>query len=64
MPKFKVEVDREKCIGCGACEAVCPENFSLKDGKSYPKKAVVTELGCNLKAAAGCPVNAIKITKA
>ena len=23
---FKVTIDKEKCIGCGACVAVCPEN--------------------------------------
>ncbi len=30
-----VEIDRDKCIGCGACIAVCPsETLSLKDGKA------------------------------
>jgi len=32
---MKVTIDRENCIGCGACEAVCPEVFQLADdGKS------------------------------
>jgi len=32
---MKVTIDRENCIGCGACEAVCPEVFKLADeGKS------------------------------
>ena len=31
----KVRIDREGCIGCGVCQALCPEVFKLvKDGKS------------------------------
>ena len=31
-------VDKEKCIGCGACVALCPEIFDIgEDGKSYVK---------------------------
>jgi ferredoxin len=33
--KMKVDIDREGCIGCGVCEALCPEVFHLvEDGKS------------------------------
>lgn len=31
MPKLKVAIDRENCIGCGSCEALCPEVFRLLD---------------------------------
>jgi ferredoxin len=32
---MKVSIDREGCIGCGVCEATCPEVFKLiEDGKS------------------------------
>jgi len=34
---MKVSIDREGCISCGNCEAVCPEIFKLlveSDGKS------------------------------
>ena len=55
---YKISVDKEKCIGCGACAAVC-DNFELKEGKAYAKKAEVEELGCNKDAADGCPVEAI-----
>ncbi len=31
---MKFKVDQELCIGCGACEGVCPEVFELDDDKS------------------------------
>jgi len=59
---IKIEVDKEKCIGCGACAAAC-DNFELEEGKAKAKKAEVEELGCNQEAADACPVEAIKIIK-
>lgn len=57
------KVDKEKCIGCGACVAVCPEVFELRNGKSFVKNPK----GCNkcdCKAAAdACPVRAITLTE-
>jgi ferredoxin len=50
-----VSVDKEKCIGCGACSATCPEGFEMKDGKASVKK----EAPCSKDAQAGCPVGAI-----
>ena len=65
MAKFKIEIDREKCIGCGSCVAICPDNWELaNDGKSKPKKIELSEIGCNEKAAQSCPVQCIKIEKA
>ena len=31
-----ITVDKEKCIGCGACTSVS-DNFELKDGKAIVK---------------------------
>ena len=28
---MKVVVNRDNCIGCGACEALCPEIFQIDD---------------------------------
>jgi len=70
---MKVTVDRENCIGCGACEAICPEVFKLADdGKSsivekYQKgssdKGEVEEefASCVESAKDSCPVEAISI---
>lgn len=32
----KIKLEREKCIGCGSCAAVCPKYFEMADdGKSH-----------------------------
>lgn len=59
MTKYKIEVTDE-CIGCGACVAQC-DNFEMDDSKAKPKKAEVSEIGCNQDAADACPVSAINI---
>jgi len=63
MAKFKVEVIKEDCIGCGACAAACPDNFEMEGDKAVVKKAMIDEIGCSQDAADGCPVSCIKITK-
>lgn len=60
--KFKVSVDKDKCIGCGSCVALCDGNFEMKDGKAEAKKAI-SDLPCNQDAADTCPTQAIKIIK-
>jgi ferredoxin len=53
-----VKVDKSKCIGCGACAAICPDLFEMgSDGKSRVKNP---KGKCDIKAAASsCPVDAI-----
>jgi len=58
----KITVDQEKCIGCGACSATCPDSFELKDGKAHAKKSSVEEISCEKDAEAGCPVGAISVS--
>ena len=62
MAKFRIIHERDKCISCGACAAVCPDNWEMAaDGKSDPKKTEVDEIGCNKEAEMICPVKCIHI---
>ena len=63
MSKFKITIDKEACIGCGACAATCPDNFEMDGDKARAKKAEVSKVGCNKDAADSCPVSCIKITE-
>lgn len=61
---MKVKVVEDRCIGCGQCEASCPEVFQIND-EGFAE--VITdeykeELVNNIKSAAsGCPTDAIEI---
>jgi len=71
MPKVIHEV--EKCIGCGACAAICPGFWKMgNDGKSHIKGGrkrdkveilEIEDLGCNEDAANACPVSCISIER-
>lgn len=79
MGKVIVLHERWKCIGCGACAAVNPENWEMMDdGKSdlhggnvikeetaegELQKLELDEVGQNQEAADSCPVNCIHIKK-
>ena len=57
---MKLRVDEDICIGCGACQAICPKVFDV-DGVA---KVVVDEISEEVKddaidAMEGCPVAAI-----
>ena len=56
---YKIELDKEKCLGCGACTQC--NNWELKDGKASPKKTELDDIGCNREAEEICPVKAIRI---
>lgn len=58
-----VKVDKEKCIGCGVCVAICPDVFDLgEDGKSRVKKEANLEKNkeCIKEAKESCPGGAIE----
>ena len=66
----KIKLEREKCIGCGSCQALCSKCFELQeDGKSHivgaEKKDVeeleVEKADCAVQAAEACPVQCIRI---
>jgi len=57
---MKIKVNKEKCIGCGACVAVCSKVFELKDNKAIAR-VKETEESCAKEAADSCPVQAINV---
>ena len=68
----KIKLEREKCIGCGSCQALCPKYFELQDdGKSHIKDAVkqdveeleTEKLECAESAVEACPSQCIHIEK-
>ena len=62
MAKYKVKIDRNKCIGCGSCVAICPEVFKIEGAKAIVKKEE-TEKKCVEEAAETCPVSCITVKK-
>lgn len=63
---MKVIVDNERCIGCGACQAICPDIFEFDDEGIM--QATDNEINDELQedvvdAIEGCPVDAIKEIK-
>lgn len=60
---MKVKVNSDACIGCGACEAICPQYFELNDegisvAKSDEVKDDIKEQVMN--AMDTCPTGAIE----
>ena len=63
---MKVKVNKDACIGCGACASICPDVFELNDeGLSEAKvEEVKDELQDEVRDAAdSCPTGAIEVNE-
>jgi len=59
--KDKINLDREKCIDCGACISLCPVNcLSMEDFELKVDDNKCILCGRCVKA---CPLNALSIKK-
>jgi len=61
---MNAKVDKDKCIGCGACVATCSDNFRMNDENKAEviHTNIPEELSEDTKNAANsCPVDAIII---
>ena len=61
---MKVKVNKDACIGCGACASICPDVFEINDeGLSEAKvEEVKDELQDEVRDAAdSCPTGAIEV---
>ncbi|MBS3146284.1 ferredoxin [Candidatus Woesearchaeota archaeon] len=78
MPKYKVILDRDRCIGSGSCTVVAPRFWDLQEdgkvtlldslfNKETNKWEIIVEAEEdvieNKEAENACPVTAIKIEK-
>ena len=57
-----VSIDKEKCIGCGACAATAPDCFEIdeEEMKAKVKQGCKCDAKCK-EAIENCPVDAINI---
>jgi len=69
---MKIIHEKNECIGCGACVALCPQYWEIADGKALLKGAKtnkdtgsdeleVEKLECNENIEDVCPVQCIHI---
>ncbi len=69
----KIVHDKEKCIGCGSCVALCPKYWEMAENgkanllnsklsqKSGNFELEASKLECNQEAVDSCPVQCISI---
>lgn len=63
---MKVEINKEACIGCGACQMIAPEVFEIND--DGVSTVLTEEIEKDLEekvneAVDSCPTSAIKVEK-
>lgn len=66
---MKVKINKEKCVMCGSCVAVCPEVFEMKDDGSVDVKTEYHNVNIEdvaliekiKQAQTACPTLAIEI---
>ncbi len=60
---MKAVVDENVCIGCGLCNSICPEVFSMNvEGKAQATDNIPDGKQDEVKdAESSCPVNAISV---
>ena len=72
---MKIVHEREKCIGCGSCAALCPKYWEMaEDGKAKllgskvnqktgNEELDINKIDCAQEAADICPVQIIHVIK-
>ncbi len=61
---MKVIVNKDACIGCGACNAICPDVFEINDEglSEVIEKNIKDDLKDDIEdAASSCPTSAIEV---
>ncbi|MBW3019609.1 ferredoxin [Candidatus Woesearchaeota archaeon] len=61
---MKIKVKEDKCIGCGACEALAEDYFKVNSVSKVKKSEVKKEDEEKVKdAAESCPTHAIELSE-
>lgn len=60
---WKISINRDECIDCGACETNCPMNIKLLSYMQSNKRVLSTECISCLQCVNVCPQDAIKYAK-
>jgi len=57
---MSISVDKNLCLGCGTCAAICPDVFVMN---AEGKAEVISQenIDCAKNAAASCPTQAILV---
>lgn len=65
MVKFRIEIDRERCLGDAICTAICSNWYMDSDGKASYRNSEIgqDEYVENHEAEISCPAAIIKIRK-
>lgn len=60
---MKAKVNKDQCIGCGACQAIVPDVFEIEDDGLACTKGEVTDENKDdvIDASESCPTGAIKV---
>ena len=62
-PQFPaLEIYKEVCISCGACEQICPTDVFRIGSDGYPYTAYPDDCQACFLCEWDCPVNAIRIS--
>ena len=62
---MKIQVNKDKCLGCGMCMNICPAVFELKEGVVQVKEKAdfAKNKKCIQEAIALCPNKVIQQVK-
>lgn len=62
---MEIKVNKNLCIGCGTCAALCPNSFKMSDtdGKAEVVENTTDDFDTVKTAADACPVGAIEVKK-
>lgn len=65
---YLIDIDRDLCVGCGACDGICPTDvFELVARSDHEERLAVVERSENCLNCQGCvgvcPTTAITITE-